>query len=215
MAETTVRSTAAQKAAATRKKNATERSTAAKKAAATRAANRGTAARKTTANKTRATATRTRTSAAKQAADAKDAIKTPIERAGELAETAVLVPVGAALISRDRAMRFVDELRGNYGTRAKTRSELRRYERRGIRALKAIERDAQKTRQRIERDLRQSRTRLEKDVRAVLKDVETRTGPVMKNVELVGARVENAVQGGRTAATKASATVQERFAGIV
>lgn len=215
MAETTDRTAAAQKAAATRKKNATQRSTTAKKAAATRAANRGSAARRTAASKTQATATRTRTSAAKQAADAKNAVRTPIERAGEIAETAVLVPVGAALISRDRAMRFVDELRGNYGTRAKTRSELRRFERRGTRALKSVERDAQKTRARIERDLRQGRTRLEKDVRAVIKDVETRTGPMGKNVELVGARVENAVQGGRTAATKAAATVQERFAGIV
>jgi hypothetical protein len=193
----------------------TDRSAAAKKAAATRAANRGTATRKTTASRTKASATRTRTSAAKQAADVKNAVKSPVGRAGEIAETAVLVPVGAALISRDRAKRFVDELRDNYGTRAKTRSELRRYERRGTRALKTIERDAQKTRQRIERELRQGRTRLEKDVRAVLKDVETRTGPVVKNVELVGARVENAVQSGRTAATKATTTVQERFAGMV
>jgi len=204
MAETTDRTAATRKAAATRKKNATQRSTTAKKAAATRAANRGTAARKTATTTTKASATRKRTSAAKQAADVKHAVKTPVERAGELAETAVLVPVGAALISRDRAKRFVDELRGNYGTRAKTRSELRRYERRGTRALKSIE-----------QDLREGRTRLEQDVRAVLKDVETRTGPVVKNVELVGARVENAVQSGRTVATKASATVQERFAGIV
>jgi len=34
-------------------------------------------------------------------------------------------------------------------------------------------------------------------------------------VEVVGARVENAVQGGRTAATKASTTVRERLASMV
>jgi hypothetical protein len=37
---------------------------------------------------------------------------------------------------------------------------------------------------------------------------------VAKNVEFVGARLENAMAGGRTAVTKASATVQERIASL-
>ena len=211
MAETKDPTTTAQKAAATRKKNATQRSTAAKKAAETRSANRAADARKATAAKTKATATRKRTRAAKQAAEARSIVRTPIERAGEIAEKAVLVPVGAALISRDRVMDVVDELRTNYSTRTKTRNELRRFERRGTSALKSIERDAKKTRERIERELRERRTRVDKDVRAVIKGA----GPVVKNVEVVGARVENAVQGGRTAATKASTSVQERISAIV
>jgi len=115
----------------------------------------------------------------------------------------VLVPVGAALIARDRVRTSVEELRATYSTRKKTENELRRFERRGTSALKTVE-----------RELRDRRTRLEKEFRAVIKDIETRTEPVVKNVELVGARVENAVQGGRTAATKASATVQERLAAL-
>jgi len=192
MAETTGSSTSTtstptpqEKAAATRKKNATKRSTSAKKAAQTRAANQGTAARKTTARKTKSTATRTRTTAAKEAAEAKSTAKSAVARAGEIAEKAVLVPVGAALITRDRVGEVVEEFRMTYSTRKKTENEFKRFERRGTSALKSIERD-----------------------------MRARTEPVFKNVELVGARVENAVQGTRTAATKASTTVQERLAAI-
>lgn len=123
----------------------------------------------------------------------------------------MLVPVGAALISRDRVMSAVDELRATYSTRTKTKNELRRFERRGTSALKSIERDAKTTRDRIGRELRLGRTRVERDVRSIIKDVE----PVVKNVKVVGARVENAVQGGRSAATKASTSVQERLASMV
>ena len=197
MAETTSTSstsstpTAGEKAAATRKKNAAKRSTAAKKAAQTRAANRGTAARKTTARKTKATATRTRTAAAKEAAEARSVAKSTAARAGEMAEKAVLVPVGAALITRERVSAAIDELRSTYSTRKKTENELKRFERRGTSALKGIERD----------------------VRSMIEGVDKRTA-VRKNVEFVGARVENALQTGVTAATKTATTVQERIASI-
>lgn len=208
MAETTTTpktdpSTTAKKAAATRKRNAVKRSTTAKKGAQTRAANRGAAARKTTATKTKTAATRTRTSAAKQAADAKNAAKGPVNRVTEVAEKSVLVPVGAALIARERVTAAIDELRTSYSTRTKARNELRRFERRGTKALQGLERDAKKTRERVE-----------KDVRSMFSELETRTGPVVKNVELAAAKVENAVMGSKTAATKASATVQERIATI-
>ncbi|MEA2217872.1 MAG: hypothetical protein QOJ35_498 [Solirubrobacteraceae bacterium] len=192
MAETTDTTAAAEKAAVTRKTNALKRSTTAKKAAETRAANRGAAARATTERKTTATARRARSTAAKEAAQAKSAIKLRAERAADVAEKSVLVPVGAALITRDRVISAVEELRATYSTRKKTENELKRFERRGTSALKSIE----------------------KDVRSMIKDLETRTGPVVKNVELVSARVENAVQGGKTAATKASTTVQERLASL-
>jgi hypothetical protein len=75
-----------------------------------------------------------------------------------------------------------------------------------------MERDAKKTRTRMERGLRQRRTRLEREMKSFARDIEMRTEPVAKNVELVGARLENAYETGRTAATKASASVQERIA---
>jgi len=108
-------STPAQKAAATRKKNAVKRSTTAKKAAATRREN----------------------SAAEQTGRVKQEIRTPIKRAGEMAPKVVLVPVGAALVARDE----LANLRSHYSTRRKTENELHRFERRGSSAVKKLERD--------------------------------------------------------------------------
>jgi len=156
-------SSPAEKAAATRKKNAVKRSTTAKKAAATRRQN----------------------AADEQAEQVKQEIRTPIRRAGEIAPKVVLVPVGAALIAREGVVTTIGDLRANYSTRRKTELELRRFERRGTSAIKKIERD----------------------VRAMFKGLETRSEPVTKPVELVAARVENAVAGGRSAAAK----VQERI----
>ncbi|HVF79206.1 MAG TPA: hypothetical protein VNA28_12990 [Solirubrobacteraceae bacterium] len=170
----TKRSTTAKKAATTRKTNATKRSTTAKKAAGTRAANRGAAARSTAARKTKATAGRATT-------EAKQEARGPVGRVVEIAETVVLVPVGAALIARDEMVSTLGDLKSRYGTRAKARRELRRFERRGSTALRGVE---------------------------------LRTEPVAKNVEFVGARIENAVVGGRTAVTKASTSVQERIASL-
>ena len=156
----TTRETAAVKAAAPRKRNATKRSTAAKKAAGTRAANRGAAARSTTARKAKATAARGRTNAAKTAADAKHEIQTPLTRATDIAEKAVLVPVGVALVARDEVVATFEDLRSSYGSTANAKQELRRFERRGSSAVKGIERDAKKTRTRVERERRQRRSRL-------------------------------------------------------
>ena len=208
----TTRETAAKKAATTRKTNATKRSTAATKAAGTRAANRGAAARATTARKAQAGATRGRTSAAKTAADARSEIRTPLSRAADVAERIVLVPVGAALIAGDEVVATFEDLRASYGTRAKARQGLRRFERRGSSAVKGIERDAKKTRTRVERELRQRRARLEKELKRVDAELKGVTEPVMKNVELVGARIENAYETSRTAATKTATAVQERIA---
>ena len=97
-------------------------------------------------------------------------------------------------------MAGIDELRSTYSTRKKTEAELKRFERRGVNALKPLVRDAKKTRQRVEKELRYGRERFSREARIIVKDFE----PVAKNVELVSARVENAVQGGKTAATKAS-----------
>jgi hypothetical protein len=209
MAETSTRSSAAQKAATTRRTNATKRSTAAKKAAETRAANRGSAARSTATRRAkstaRSTAARAETAAAKRAAEAKQELRSPMGRAAELAEKAVLVPVGATLIARERLASTLDEIRKTYSTRTKAEQELRRFERRGSSAVKRIERDVKKSRARLEGELRQRRTRIEKELKA---------NPMMKNAELVTARVENAVQSGRTAATQATTKVQERIASL-
>ena len=202
-------SAAAKKAAATRKTNAVKRSTTAKKAAETRVANRGAAARQTAATKAKASATRARTEAAKDAAEAKSAVKTRLEQAADVAETSVLVPIGAVLVTRDKVIAAIDELRSTYSTRKKTEAEFKRFERRGNTALKPIK----KTADRVETELRESGTKIEKEFKAIIDGIEKR-GAVSKNVELVSARVENAVESGKLAATKASTKVQERLASL-
>jgi len=201
---TTTSNTPAQKAAATRKTNAAKRSTTAQKAATTRKTKA--TKRSTTAKK--AAATRRQTTAAKQAAEVKQETKTNVRRVGGMAEKAVLVPMGAALVARDGVMSTIGDLRASYSTRNKAEQELRRFERRGSSVVKGIERDVKKGRTRIERELRQRRTRVERDVKSVIKDIEANA--VTKNVELVSARVENAVASGRNAAAK----VQERITAL-
>jgi len=96
--------------AQTRRKTAsTNRSTAAKKAAATRARNQATTARK-------------RSTAAKKAAETRRELKrTPVERYADIAERAVTIQVGAALVARDNVV----ELANKYSSLDKVERELR------------------------------------------------------------------------------------------
>ena len=137
----------------------------------------------------KAAATRRQTTAAKEAAEAKQETKSAVERAGDLAEKAVLVPVGAALIARDGSStscaRRTRRARRPRTSCAASSAAARARSRASSATLK-------KTRTKVERELRQRRTKIEREVKSMIKDIENRTEPVTKNVELVGARVENA-----------------------
>jgi hypothetical protein len=78
------------------------------------------------------------------------------------AERAVLIPLGAALIARDRVLSGVNELAGL--SPSKAQSHLRRFERRGYTARNRFEREVRKTRVRFERELRQRRQEIERKV---------------------------------------------------
>lgn len=73
------------------------------------------------------------------------------------AERAVLIPVGAALIARERVVSGVNDAISNYTSRSRAQSQLRKFERRGITARNRLEREVRKTRTRVERELRQRR----------------------------------------------------------
>jgi hypothetical protein len=73
------------------------------------------------------------------------------------AERAVLIPVGAALIARDRVVSSVNDVISIYSSPTKTQTQLRKFERRGATARNRLEREVRKTRTRIERELRQRR----------------------------------------------------------
>jgi len=88
----------------------------------------------------------------------------PVAALGDYAERAVLIPVGATLIARDRVVSSVTDTFSIYSSPSRTQAQLRRFERRGVTARKRLEREVRKTRTRVERELRQRRRRVEKAV---------------------------------------------------
>jgi hypothetical protein len=74
-----------------------------------------------------------------------------------LAERAVLIPVGAALIARERVASGVGDVISIYSSPTKAQTQLRKFERRGATARNRLEREVRKTRTRVERELRQRR----------------------------------------------------------
>jgi hypothetical protein len=118
---------------------------------------RKTAARRSTAKAASSRASTRRTAAAKATATES---KTGAQLIGSYAERAVLVPVGAALVARDRVVQLLD----NYSTPKKAEAQLKRFERRGLTARNRFERQVRKTRTRVERELRSQRRTAEKTI---------------------------------------------------
>jgi hypothetical protein len=108
---------------------------------------------------------------------------------GDYTERAVLIPVGAALIARDRVVSTVSDTISSYGSTTKAQAQLRRFERRGTTARNRLEREVRKARVRVERELRQRRRELEKTVSTL----ETRRDAVAKNVTELPNRVQERI----------------------
>jgi hypothetical protein len=120
----------------------------------------------TQAKATHARAARTRTlhqseSAARQA---RTATRETTGVLGDYAERAVLIPVGAALMARDRVVDSVTDTLSTYSSPTKTQAQLRRFERRGATARSRLEREVRKARVRAERQLRQRSRKIESTV---------------------------------------------------
>ncbi len=112
----------------------------------------------------------------------------------DLAERAVLVPVGASLIVGGEVVSTVKDLASKYGSRAAIERELKRFERRGATARNRFERQVRRQRTRVERELRhrrtrvertvkQNRRRLEREVRQARRDFEKQSNVVTNRVE--------------------------------
>src|SRR5690349_1677585 len=102
----------------------------------------------TKAKATRAKASRTRATNQAQAAvrDSQKAARENAGLVGDYAERAVLIPVGAALIARDRVVSSVSDTISSYSSPTKAQAQLRKFERRGATARKRLEREVRKTR---------------------------------------------------------------------
>jgi hypothetical protein len=153
-----------------------------------------TTARRTTATRakaTRAKADRTRAANETQAAlrDSQKAARESAGVVGDYAERAVLIPVGAALIARERVVTSVSDTISSYSTPTKAQAQLRKFERRGATARKRLEREVRKTRVRVERELRQRRKNVERTVNDAVRDIEKRRDAITKNGTDLGDRV--------------------------
>src|SRR5436309_3181974 len=133
-------------------KPTTRKSTATRKSASTRSTARKSAATtKTTTRRATSRATSTQP-------------QNRVGQAQQLAERAVLVPVGASILARENLVSTVKGFATKYRTRTSLERELKRYERRGATARNRFERQVRKTRTRFERELRQRRSRVERTV---------------------------------------------------
>ncbi|MGH2912877.1 MAG: hypothetical protein ACRDJ3_10445 [Solirubrobacteraceae bacterium] len=94
------------------------------------------------------------------------------------AERAVLIPVGAALIARERVVETID----SYSTPSKANAQLRKFERRGHTARSRVEREIRKTRVRVEREVRQTRGRVEREVTRRKRDGEELASRVQERI---------------------------------
>lgn len=158
----------------------------------TRSRRTSSAARNSTAAKSRRASTaRTRALSEAQASirQAETSTRESAGVFGDYAERAVLIPVGAALIARDRVLASVNDTISSYGSTSKAQAQLRRFERRGVTARNRVEREVRKTRVRVERELRQRRREIEKTVN----DLEDRRDAVAKNVPELANRVQERI----------------------
>jgi len=168
---------------------------AAKKASATRKApttRSGSASSQSTQAKSiKAKGTRTRSIHQTQSAvrQTEIAARNTVDVFGDYTERAVLIPVGAALIARDRVVSTVSDTISSYGSTTKAQAQLRRFERRGSTARNRLEREVRKARVRFERELRQRRNDLEKTVSIL----EERRDAVAKNVTELPNRVQERI----------------------
>jgi hypothetical protein len=119
---------------------------------------------------------------------------------GDYAERAILIPVGAALIARERVVAGVNDTVSSYSSSTRARAQLRRFERRGSTARNRLEREVRKTRVRVERELRHRRREIERTV----SDLDDRRDAVTRN----GADLANRVP-------ELAGRVQERILGLV
>jgi hypothetical protein len=161
----------------------------------TRKSTTGTARKSTTSRTTRrstAGATRRTSSATTQTTP-----RTPVEQAQQIAERAVLVPVGASLVARDNLVSTVKGLTTKYRTRAGLEREIKRYERRGATARNRFERQVRRTRAKFERELRQRRNTVQRTVKQNRREFERQVKSVRKDFEkqsgVVTARVDKLV----------------------
>ncbi len=140
---------------------------------------------------------------------------TPVDRVGDYAERAVLIPVGAALVARERVLSSVSDAFSSYSTPTKAQAQLRKFERRGSTARTRLEREVRKTRTRVERELRERRRELEERRGSLTKSLTAQVEQTQAQLEKAQAQIEDAVRARLEDGTDFASRVQERVLNLV
>jgi hypothetical protein len=164
----------------------------------------------------RTRATTSRAGSARRGAGARTtATPGPVDRIGDYAERAVLIPVGAALLARERVVSGVSDVFSSYSTPTKAQAQLRKFERRGSTARTRLEREVRKTRTRVERELRERRRELEERRDSLTKSLSAQVEQTQTQLEKAQAQIEDAVRSRLEDGTDFASRVQERVLNLV
>ncbi len=180
----------------------------AKKAARPRASSAG-------ASKARATAARSRGASKGKPAAHTSSTRSTTDLVGDYAERAVLIPVGAALLARERVVSSVTDTISSYSSPAKAQSQLRKFEHRGSAARTRMEREVRKTRTRVERELRERRRELDKQRGRIAKEVTSRVEQTQSQIEKTQTQIEDALRARLEEGADLANRVQERVLSLV
>jgi hypothetical protein len=137
------------------------------------------------------------------------------ELVGDYAERAVLIPVGAALIARERVLTSVTDTISSYSTPSKAQSQLRKFERRGGAARTRLEREVRRTRTKVERELRERRRELERRRERLTKSVTARVEQTQAQLEKTQSQIEDALRTRLEDGADLASRVQERVLNLV
>jgi hypothetical protein len=129
---------------------------------------------------------------------------------GDYAERAVLIPLGAVLIARERVSSDLGDAISTYSSSTKVEAQMRRFERRGGTARKRLEREVRKTRTRVERGVRQRRRELERRQTRVRKDLSSQLGQAQEQLEKTPAWLSDRLKARIDDGADIAGRVQER-----
>jgi C4-dicarboxylate-specific signal transduction histidine kinase len=177
---------------------------------------RASAARTRGASKSKPTGTRAGGGAPRRGPAARaNSTRSTTDLVGDYAERAVLIPVGAALLARERVVSSVSDAISTYSSPSKTQSQLRKFEHRGSAARTRMEREVRKTRTRVERELRERRRELDKRRVRLTKEVTSRVEQTQSQLEKTQAQIEDAVRTRLEEGADLASRVQERVLNLV
>lgn len=174
-------------------------------------ASRTTTRRSSTTTRAKASSARasSRSRASSSRAAARSRTTTRAGAVGAYAEKAVLIPVGAALIARERLVDGVGTIVSDYSSPSAAQAQLNKFERRGHTARSRLEREARRTQVRLERELRRRKRELDKAVSNLDRRRGTFAKGISDQVDQTSTSIEARIKEGASLAGKLQDRIKE------